>query len=345
MKRLFIHIGTHKTGTTTFQHTLLKHTPGLVKYDGLLPVWMSKFPEYKKLASTNKYDPELTARLYDFINEKTKKGLRFIISAEGFSGISSNGVYSNTGVVARTLKAATANLEPKIIVMFRRQDELIQSLFTQKQHQGDPLSMADFLAKIDLNHLNWNNFLKPWIECFGDNNVHVLPYDRSVFSGYSVVSLLNTVIRSTVLEKIENNDIISKNVGYSPAAFTIAESINPKLSVSQKKILRRVLQDVGNKVVLEEYNILPQYEKQGLVDHFCESNAELANKYFLKPFGMSNFSEPVFIQKKQDTEEEVLMRAVVELINNLEMEQQKTKQFPLSFVLRVYNKLHHFLNR
>jgi len=344
MKKVFIHIGTHKTGTTAFQNTLMKCAPELVENDGLLPVWMGKFPEYKNLASACTYNPDLTANLYRFISDKTKNGSCFIISAEGLSGISSNEIYSNTDVVARTLKEATKNLDPKIIVIFRRQDELIQSLFTQKKHQGDPVSMTTFCASIDLNHLNWNNFLVPWIECFGDNNVHVLPYDRAVFSRYSIVGLLNTVIKSTVLDKLENNDVINKNVGYSPAAINIADNLNPKLTLSQRKTLRRVLQKVGNKGVLEEYNILPRDEKQRLVDHFYESNAELATKYFLKPFGMSNFSEPLFVQNNHDTAEEVLKSALVELINNLEIEQHKTKHFPISFIMRISIRMRGFIN-
>lgn len=262
MKKLFIHIGTHKTGTTTFQHTLKKHTPELLKDDGLQPVWMGKFSEYKSLASTKTNNPILTENLYDFISDKTKNGTGFIISAEGLSGVSSNGVYSNTGVVAKTLKDATTNFEPQIIVMFRRQDELIQSLFTQKRHQGDHLSLAEFMASIDLNYLNYNVFLEPWIDCFGYTNVHVLPYDRAVFSRYSVVRLLNSVIQSKVLAMLEDRDVINKNVGYSPASIAIAEKINPHLSDSQRRIFRQILQNVGNKGVLEEYNILSQDEKQ-----------------------------------------------------------------------------------
>ena len=63
---------------------------------------------------------------------------------------------------------------------------------------------------------------------------------------------------------------------------------------------------------------------------------------FIKPFGMSNFSDPVFVQNNQDTKEEVLMRTIVELINTLELEQQKTRQFPINFILRVYRRIRGF---
>lgn len=344
MKKLFIHIGTHKTGTTVFQETLMQLKNELINTDRLMWARKGCFSHYRRLENIITYDTKLEEEFHGFIKELTNNGSQFIISAEGLSGTKRGNVYSNTDIIAKTLKAASAGIETHILVMVRRQDEFIQSLFTQKRHLGESMNLNEFISNIELDYLDWNNFLEPWIECFGKSNVHVLPYDRAVFSKYSVVSLLNTVINSTVLAKLDHDDVVNKNVGYSAASSAIAERINPELTVSQKKILRRVLQKVGNKGVLEEYNILPKEEKQKLVDYFYESNAVLARKYFLKPFGMSNFSDPVFVQNNQLSETEVLNRTVVELINILESEQEKTKQFPVNVILRIYRRLQRVLN-
>ncbi len=82
--------------------------------------------------------------------------------------------------------------EPKIILVIRKQDDFLESLYRQSIRMGHAVSVNKFLnyknntfgdyridykLNIDLNTLNWNTLIDFYKECFGSDNVLVLPHE------------------------------------------------------------------------------------------------------------------------------------------------------------------------
>ena len=60
---------------------------------------------------------------------------RFVTSWEGFSG-NPRLAYQNANAVASMLRESTKSLDVRIIVYLRRQDEFVESMYTQTIHEG-----------------------------------------------------------------------------------------------------------------------------------------------------------------------------------------------------------------
>lgn len=291
MNKLFLHIGTHKTGTTAFQNVLRENYQTLKRKDQLNWINVRKFEGIKHIMNAKSFDKDLAESFKEFLNKATRKKTGdFVISYEGFSGLPLE-FYKNCDFVAKILYHATRQFDTKILVCLRRQDEFLQSAYMMKMHADREVEDITSLANSsELKYLDWNKFLEPYIKAFGNKSVYANPYDREVLKDHSVVDLLNQAINSEVLNHIK--DIPQSNVGFSKEAKELAESLNPDLTKFQKKTLRKILHEVSNKGVLKEYNLLDYETKLRILNQFRESNMELGKKYF-KRYGIEDFSPPL----------------------------------------------------
>jgi len=322
MKILYIHIGTHKTGTTAFQNILKKNSTKLLRKDGVALIDIEEFPRLKEFKQSDEVDKGLADDLAGFLEQRAVRH-KNILSYEGFSGKTTKVVYSNTGVLAKILRDATQSFETKILVFFRRQDEFIQSLFTQKVHQGQSIQIQDFINDLDFKFLDWNNFLNPWIQTFGEENITVFPYDPIVLNEKKVHELLNDVIKSKTLSAIQ--DVPEKNIGMSKNATQIMKGMSEVLNPDEKKILRRVLQKVDNKGINQEYNILNSEIKSKIIAHFDNSNRLLSTKYYSEKFNMENFSRPFFVTDNDQPIEKSYQKLIKGLIFEVNTNREKSK--------------------
>lgn len=121
-KKLVVHIGLHKTGTTFLQEQIF---PNIESYQ-LIRGWNS----IREMVS-----------VYD-------KSKTFLISDEGLSGDFINGSYKNS-YFNNISMIRELFVNPKIIVGFRRHDQFILSLYKQYLHQGGHENFENFF---DLNN-------------------------------------------------------------------------------------------------------------------------------------------------------------------------------------------------
>ena len=118
--KLFLHIGLHKTGSTTLQHVLRSNGPALWE-ENLL--YIPKIPVSKTIRLLERDDPEVVKEGRVYLNQywqkyASEKGLSFLISNESLCGNPMSG-YDNTLLVSRTLRQITADVETCIIVYIR----------------------------------------------------------------------------------------------------------------------------------------------------------------------------------------------------------------------------------
>ena len=124
MRRLTLHVGLHKTGTS-FQQRLLVENRGLFAEAGLgfgpfqNPVTGSHHPI---LAAIEREGPEAV-----FARAAGIPGARLLISAEGLSGA----MHERPGYLAAIHAAAARHFEPHLVVFLRRQDFLKESVYAE----------------------------------------------------------------------------------------------------------------------------------------------------------------------------------------------------------------------
>ena len=316
MPRLILHIGTHKTGTTSFQRKIKEKSSLIAKKDRVYYIVLQKgYPiqEFMRLTARSRYYEE---ELRKFLHMQIRRDGTYLISCEYLSGDRET-MYANRDIVATMLRYATKDYPTEICVLFRRQDEFIQSMFTQKVHRGEhqTRNIEEYIDSFSLDLLDWNRFTKVHIELFGHENVYVYPYDREFLRKHSVMSILNKRIRSKVLAEVKNEK--RENIGYSTVALQIAMKLNDVIPDSQKLILREALQKTGHKQYMAEYNILDRQKKQAIIDYFKEANKKLAKNYFEKDYGITNFCEPIF-ENSQVNIEDTYFELTKYLLNEIE---------------------------
>jgi len=280
---LYLHIGTHKTGTSAIQYVLRNNSEILRKHD-LAYLKLSR----KKIRNLTEYNPSLVnsfrEKILNECNTYNQQGeFSFIISDEALSG-NTDCYYRNIDVIAKSFQDITKGFLVKIIVYLRRQDQFIQSAYTQKIHQGESYLFKEFLNSFPTDALNWKNLLDIYAEYFGKDNIIARVYDDQLLLDYrGVLYDFGTIINCE--ELVVSKQVKFKNKGYSRDSVELARLLNPKLNDQEVRFLRSILQSIDTKQPFERYTYFTEKERLAFLQQYAESNSMVAKEYFKKTDG------------------------------------------------------------
>ena len=233
-KKLILHIGTEKTGTTSIQHFLADNKIALEEQGIFIPQTPSgRSPNHRKLATAclteNQRDDS-----FDEFNIKNFPSWRdnaFIeISNELLlsnleTHVLSSEHFSSRLVGVEAIKRLYVFLkkiysEIKVVIYFRRQDEYAVSLYsTYLKSGGDSKAI---LPKVPLNErFDYFSMCKKWEGVFGVGSLEVRVFDRSVLNEGNVISDFCQVLGI--------NELHTKEA---------ARETNPSLSPLAQEVLR-----------------------------------------------------------------------------------------------------------
>lgn len=279
--------------------------------EGIGVLDMPNFQFCRTLIDTEEYESshvkDLKSHFLSQINSHLSCN-KFIISSELFSG-NLKTLYKNQKIIFGITKEALRGFEIEIIVFFRRQDEFIQSSYMQLIHQGENINIEKFL-KQGFDNLDYVHFINRIIDYFGNINIHIYPYDYSVLGKMDIVSIFNKAIQSKTLSQIKSEHL---NVGFSYEGRLIFENLKSKLNKEQLRLLRSVIQEIGNKGINKEYNILEPQKRKEILSSFEESNKQVALNYWKSNFGLMNFSslDDASLTQEDDENNDVLKDRII----------------------------------
>lgn len=289
MPRLYLHIGTHKTGSTAIQESLRRAKSKLLSEK---IVFLPIQPSFKEIPRLSYLDKKIVLSIQAFLQKYERifsKEHTFVMSYEDFSGNLMQG-YRNAPIVARVLKEATEGFEVFIVVYLRRQDTFLESIYTQTVHEGGSDSFEKFIANYDSLFFDWYFLLRSYADQFGKERIFVRRYDKkNLQDRNSLIDDFADIINSSALKQIEMQEI--HNAGYSRDALEIARLCNPHLNIREKRQLRRIFQSSSAKLPFEEYEFLSFNDRKKILNRYSESNAKVAREYLKEKTGML-FSEP-----------------------------------------------------
>ena len=348
MKKLIIHIGTHKTGTSAFQKVCRKHSKFFKDKFNLSFLDITKEESLKvkdinvaqRIMLSENVDFEASKKLNDYLNEQLKDEKEaYLLSYEGFSG-NLKKLYSNRKWALKNLANAIPNsVDVTIMIAFRKQDQFIQSAYNQQRHGGDFMKFNDFYDFKFKEGLDWCSFLQDIEANFPLSKLIPIPYDTSVLQKKSLPKIIFTElgIKENQLLELESNLSIEENRGFNTDAALLYETLIPKLNnIKEKKLLRRYLQRYSSKKVFEEYNIISEREKKAISNLYKDSNLKLFKKYCQKKYSLNDFSPSVqdeFSQKNNVNLEKFLILKLIEEVA------RETKKRNNSFFIRVAYKM------
>lgn len=273
MQNIFIHIGTHKTGSTTIQHAL-RQSCSRSQSQGCC--FAATPRASRQIMRSQDYDKALAKGFReDFVRSLNRAGGETIVfSSEALSGTPNNS-YLNSSVVSSILRDSTKDFDVKIIIYLRRQDDFIQSMYTQTIQQGDSHSFADFMKGYETSDsLRYSRIIGDFAQQFSKENVVVRSYHSA--SNIGLIRDFQSIIGH---QDFGLQSQIWRNPSYSVHALEIAKRANSRLNESDRKILRSALQRVMHKPKNESLSLFSNQEHKELLKRFADDNRWVAQNY------------------------------------------------------------------
>lgn len=213
-KRLILHAGMSKTGTTSIQNCLKKYSDDLAR-NGVL--YINEPITHNQLAKFVKRDISQD-KVSDFISVLEASHCKtVIISSELFEGMSE--------MACARLKALFFSFEIEIVMYVRRQDQALESMYSElvKKH-AENLQFTDYSKRSKrLALLNYQPMLERLSKFFGTDNIKIRPFDSSFWVDGPDVFL--DFLRTTGLSVAEKSDSTTHSNPSTTGATTRALQI------------------------------------------------------------------------------------------------------------------------
>ncbi|MFS1512912.1 hypothetical protein VQL36_10825 [Chengkuizengella sp. SCS-71B] len=284
-KKIVFHIGRPHTGSKALQFFLFENRELLKKKGILYPtsILFDKFhhPITWSIKGINK---DLCPKSPEYYIKKLKtefdesKCNVCILSSED-AGITSNKLF------CKTLYKMLIDYKFEIVVYLKRQDYALESSYKQSvKLSASPFSgtIHEYM-KYNLD-LDYYHSLKPWVEVFGKNNVHLRPYENHVKDDVVLdfIDHLNLDINDFNYEKQKINPSLDRD------ALEIVRRTNKyNLSLdSRVKLMEKVshlvnnIQSKKNEKQFSNNCILSPSARKEIISKYKESNVLVA-KHFL----------------------------------------------------------------
>ncbi len=176
MPIIYLHIGTHKTGTTSIQRFLSQNRDNLLKEGSLFPYSGRSKPlsghhvlAWSILGINGVTDEQCWKKLFGEIQEV--KPEKVILSAEGFGA-------SNLEQIQR-IKKYFSNQDVRVIVYFRNQFSYLLSDYKETIKAGKySLSFKEYINK-RVERCNYPKLIQLWIDIFGKENINIRLFDKA----------------------------------------------------------------------------------------------------------------------------------------------------------------------
>ncbi len=286
-KTLVLHIGMHKTATTSIQSHLLHHRamlrqmgveyiPGLVKIARLIR---------NRAPMTEESVRELQAHIEPLLSLQAPILLG---SAEAFFGrfMAKPPVMINSHACASDLKRILEpfGLDVKLFAAVRRQDTWLESAYQHSVKWNYDLTFDEWHAQLDLDLFHWDRLLDGFAEQFGKANLHVHPYERLFKPDGEGVRRLYRLFGAEHLA--DPKTFPRSNPGISKRWLEVLRRANSLIDRKECQRLRFFLEHEFPRKSGDKTIYFSDEQRVALLEHFSESNQRLFDEYV--PEGIDN---------------------------------------------------------
>lgn len=219
-RKIFLHIGFGKTGTTSIQTYFSKKRADLLHQGFLYPETGISVGGHHLLAPLGEENiTGNTRNLYDKLKQEisNNNAQKIIISSENY-------VFARHSFI-KDLMHEFSEFDVTIIFYARRQESLIESTFLQWQKIGDDYqgSLENFFQK-HKRSFDFTELIAPWENCFGEDAIIARIYDKKVIGDNvcrdiaSILGIQELAFESEKKENISLRPEFSSLVGLIDAA-------------------------------------------------------------------------------------------------------------------------------
>lgn len=234
-----IHIGYHKTGTSYLQSRFFVESYGFRRWPS------NQRAIHPALIDLGPYDV-VTKSVRDTLNREIDEAATleqtFVLSHERLSGHPSSG-----GFDAKSIADRLHSLFPnaKVLMIFREQESMIRSAYSQFVTEGGSLSLRRYLTPpqpdvrkcpyFAFEHFEYAPAIKYYQQLFGNHNVLALPYEHFANSPIEFLNAVGQFGKGDTWNEltIDSYEASKVNVAKKVLTQTIRRSLNAVLVRTQ----------------------------------------------------------------------------------------------------------------
>ena len=274
-KTIYVHVGAHKTGTTSIQAALAAAAPQLrwrgVYFDrsfyqlGKFLAQASPLPEHER----NRLREETAERL------RGRPEPTIIGSSEAFFGDLFR-AYANIGAVAEDLRAILAGNDVHVVACVRQQDDFVQSVYQQHVKEGGTQSFAAFIQSHDIYAYRWNELLAQYRAAFGADALSVHWYEQ-LFQNPSVLPRLFKPLDESGFQP--KCGPARRNPSLSGKGVEVLLRCNNLMDDSEQRLLRRFVEDNFPRRRDEPHGLFTRAQRLELLSFYASSNQSCTEQF------------------------------------------------------------------
>jgi len=287
-KRLIIHIGTHKTGSTSIQAFFDQDRAGNLRRYGLYYPVTGEDRKHAVFSAAVR-QCALPPRAVNSVVPSPADAVNSLVAEILESGadvalLSEEGLSNPNADAAENCASLAAHFDVSVLVILRRQDLFVESLYSQfVRIRGETVNFPEFAERANIvARLDYYSMLRKWEAVFGRDAIHVILFETPVLEAGLIKSIFNqfSIAATGDLESPVRNisparEIIEVIRRINQCELTRSLSVDEV--VSRNKFIVRVLSD--HQIGSGSTRILGRSARRGLLERYQVGNAEIASRY------------------------------------------------------------------
>ncbi|MBN1638300.1 MAG: hypothetical protein JW866_05000 [Ignavibacteriales bacterium] len=310
MKKLYIHIGTYKTGTTTIQQGLALNERELMNhgyvYASTARTSGDNFNHHNLVhfLHNNKLFKETKGTWEELIFEiKNKEYENFIISSEIFCSMKKEEIEKIRDILPAEIRVI-------IVCYLRRQDLILQSVWSQlTKNNMNKMDFKPWLKAVNYKteFTDYFLFLKKWEDVFYQENIKVRVLERDQLEdGNLFKDFLSVCGIKFEFDKLNPIPLLNESPSHKTLhAIRLFKKYYPKkLNLKQLRYFSNLIQKYAEKKNWNRYklSLLNKKLSKKILSFYKESNELVAKKYFKRENLFLDGIEPSGIKDEKTSE-------------------------------------------
>lgn len=285
MKKFYYHIGSEKCASTRIESTFLG-SPDIREYmDKCSITSLQKF--HLEFRETQPFDEwrrvhEALRQRY-VVPELTGSNDAVFCSEEAILGLSHRHEKGNQcRRRAAFLERIVDGFDPMLIILLRRQDGFIESMYNQEVKRGEMRSFKDYFDALPLENYEWDKVVDAFEAVFGMDRIKVFPFDRNVLGSRpggptNVLNAIAGVIKLGVNFDLSKAPVMNPSL---PRRFIPVQiKANETLEREEAATVADVLSMRFPKAPDEKLGLIKPAARKKLLARYRRSNERLFARY------------------------------------------------------------------
>lgn len=321
---LILHIGTHKTGTTSLQATLARAGDALLAH-GIRYVEAGREGRlsHNPLAWAIRGRRNTDISLWQDVREELADSrATHVLSSEGFW-------FEDPAVIRAQLPDAT---EARVVVYLRRQDQYLQSLYKQTVSSGRKVDFDTWMGEMGYRG-DYLTVLRKWAAAFGRDAIVVRPYERNGRTIDVIEDFLDVL--GVDPHVLEGRKVRASNPSPRREVLHFLRAFNQLgLKVDHDKLFYSIIK--RQKSYIRSADLLSHAQCIALMERYAADNAAVAEEF------CRNSAGPLFPALAEKSKPEIwslddpeffgltvdVIRAIVNLLEGQEIVRKKRDNAP-----------------